>query len=391
MVVKPPPPLPTVPKAVAAMIKKTISIAGSANQSIFSSNFDTRGMEAPVNTPTVPDVAGNKASLPRLPSPLEVPSGLTKKSLLPYAIRKVAAKELLYGGTRVLGLVQPPPALVYHRSDLLKIPSPDEEVAMENFVPEEFGARMLPNNVAFRSRSEMLLTRNKDLHRRFLAAHRDDANSKTAAVDGSYDRAKFVSNSRVFSVPSSIGASHSLAHGYEVGEVSPLDNTNLPAQSRRRYHPSRSELSVLPASNNIFRDRSAHFGRARNISSGVPMAATYASPFAEQEMAITGQKPTVYSITSFYDQERQRQLIAGGGSTDGSQVQYTGFVFKPFQLVMPVQGVFSYAMRAEGLRSPSGHLRQETLDRKGFGWRKKQRTMWQQDTATRGFKPDRFF
>lgn len=398
MVAKPQPPKPIAPKVVAGMMKQALGIVGSTNTALYSSAYNTKGVAPSVISPTVKDAAGNTSSLSTLPSVSEASSGLTKKSLLPYAIRKVAAKEMLYGGARVIGLVQPPPAIVYHRSDLMKLPTPRQEVDMEGFEVEEFGVRMFPNNVGFRSRHHMLLLRNKDLLRRFNVAHRSTLDPTSGGGGGDapvFDRSTYTRTRTVFGVPSSIGVSHSKAAAtgeghHQVSEANPADGGGLPPSRRRRYHPRPEDLSILPdTASNIYRDGSAHFARARTLSSGVPLVGVYASPFHDQEVEASGQSANVFSLCSFYDQERQRQLIALSGA--GGDVPYTGFVFKPFQMVMPVSGVFTYAMRSEGLRSPSGHLRQETLDRKGFGWRKKQRAMWQQDVGTRGFKPDRFY
>lgn len=378
------------------MMKQALGVVGSTNTSLYSHSYNTKGVAPSVISPTVKDISGNVAGLSVLPSVSETPSGLTKTTLLPYAIRKVAAKELLYGGARVIGLVQPPPSIVYHQSDLLKLPTPRQEVDMEGFEVEEFGIRMFPSNVGFRSRHHMLLVRNKDLLRRFMVAHR---HADAADASPAFDRSKYTRTRTVFSVPSTIGMSHSKAAAAAAGdqeyeqklsEANPANKDGLPPSRRRRFHPRPEDLSILPdTASNIYQDGSAHFARARTLSSGVPLVGVYASPFHEQEVQASGQNANVFSLCSFYDQERQRQLIAHSGAA--GDVSYTGFVFKPFQMVMPVSGVFTYAMRSEGLRSPSGHLRQETLDRKGFGWRKKQRAMWQQDVKTRGFKPDRFY
>lgn len=65
--------------------------------------------------------------------------------------------------------------------------------------------------------------------------------------------------------------------------------------------------------------------------------------------------------------------------------------FMPLQMVKPRHSTFAVAVRGTGIRSTRGQLAQELLDGKGFGWKRKARSLWQQDTATKGFRPRRYF
>lgn len=65
--------------------------------------------------------------------------------------------------------------------------------------------------------------------------------------------------------------------------------------------------------------------------------------------------------------------------------------FMPLQMVKPIQSNWAPAVRGSGPRSTRGQLFQERLDQKGFGWKKKARSLWQQDIETNGFRPHRYF
>ena len=103
-------------------------------------------------------------------------------------------------------------------------------------------------------------------------------------------------------------------------------------------------------------------------------------------LSITGYDRVGSREEAFVPQERTSP------ATMGSEVfGLGGGRFMPLQTVKPVHHTFSPAQRTSGLTNPAGRLKQELLDRKGFGWQKKQRFLWQQDTATRGYRPDKFY
>ncbi|KAK7198608.1 hypothetical protein NESM_000823900 [Novymonas esmeraldas] len=63
----------------------------------------------------------------------------------------------------------------------------------------------------------------------------------------------------------------------------------------------------------------------------------------------------------------------------------------PLQMLKPMGHSWSAATRSSGVRGPHMQLMQERLDQKGFGWKRKSRSLWQQDVATAGFRPHRYF
>lgn len=63
----------------------------------------------------------------------------------------------------------------------------------------------------------------------------------------------------------------------------------------------------------------------------------------------------------------------------------------PLQMLKPMGHSWSASVRSSGVRGPSMQLMQERLDQKGFGWKRKSRSLWQQDVDTAGFRPHRYF
>lgn len=74
-------------------------------------------------------------------------------------------------------------------------------------------------------------------------------------------------------------------------------------------------------------------------------------------------------------------------SHSGAYLQH----WMPLQMLKPMGHSWSASMRSSGVRGPSMQLMQERLDQKGFGWKRKSRSLWQQDTDTAGFRPHRYF
>ncbi|CUI14158.1 Hypothetical protein, putative [Bodo saltans] len=74
-----------------------------------------------------------------------------------------------------------------------------------------------------------------------------------------------------------------------------------------------------------------------------------------------------------------------------AEVFGAGKRFMPLQMVKPKASLYSVATRGTGVRSTRGQLYQERLDGKGFGWKRKARSLWQQDIDTNGFRPHRYF
>ncbi|KAG8345258.1 hypothetical protein ERJ75_000960800 [Trypanosoma vivax] len=77
-------------------------------------------------------------------------------------------------------------------------------------------------------------------------------------------------------------------------------------------------------------------------------------------------------------------------TTPGIDV-YNPRVWWPLQVLKPMGHNWSPALRSAGVRGPHMQLLQERIDKKGFGWKRKSRSLWQQDIDTAGFRPKRFF
>lgn len=65
--------------------------------------------------------------------------------------------------------------------------------------------------------------------------------------------------------------------------------------------------------------------------------------------------------------------------------------FMPLQMMKPMAGRYSPAVRSTGITGTRQQIFQERLDGKGFGWKKKARSLWQQDVDTKGFRPRRYY
>lgn len=63
----------------------------------------------------------------------------------------------------------------------------------------------------------------------------------------------------------------------------------------------------------------------------------------------------------------------------------------PLQVLKPMGSSFTYAGKGTGLQISRMGLRQELLDGKGFGWKKKSRSLWQLDPDSKGYRPNRYY
>jgi hypothetical protein len=192
-------------------------------------------------------------------------SGATKSMqlLLGYPLRKAAAKEMLYGGARVIGLVAPPPPIQKTFSEKTTLPTLDEERQDMQLDFTEVTRVLTPNNLHARSRQSLAFVKSKDLLR-----------------------------------------------NYE--------------QMKKPFHTPSRDLSITPMPHDEWLRKS----------------------------------------------DRQREFL-------------------PVASMKPANVAFGTGDREGGLRPASSPLRHERLDRKGFGYKKKQYGLWQQDTNTQSFTPER--
>ncbi|RNF17193.1 uncharacterized protein Tco025E_04895 [Trypanosoma conorhini] len=78
-------------------------------------------------------------------------------------------------------------------------------------------------------------------------------------------------------------------------------------------------------------------------------------------------------------------------TTPAEVALYHPRAWRPLQMLKPMPHNWSPTLRSSGVRGPHMQLMQERLDGKGFGWKRKSRSLWQQDINTAGFRPKRFF
>ncbi|ESL09101.1 hypothetical protein TRSC58_03186 [Trypanosoma rangeli SC58] len=78
-------------------------------------------------------------------------------------------------------------------------------------------------------------------------------------------------------------------------------------------------------------------------------------------------------------------------TTPAEVAVYNPRAWRPLQMLKPMPHNWSPTLRSSGVRGPHMQLMQERLDGKGFGWKRKSRSLWQQDIDTAGFRPKRFF
>ncbi|CCW71882.1 unnamed protein product [Phytomonas sp. Hart1] len=88
---------------------------------------------------------------------------------------------------------------------------------------------------------------------------------------------------------------------------------------------------------------------------------------------------------------RERHRRGGGDAPTPGPSSRPDRRWTPLQMLKPIPHTWSPGIRSCGTRGPAMQLLQERLDRKGFGWKRKSRSLWQQDIDTAGFRPHRFF
>ncbi|EAN78941.1 hypothetical protein, conserved [Trypanosoma brucei brucei TREU927] len=80
-----------------------------------------------------------------------------------------------------------------------------------------------------------------------------------------------------------------------------------------------------------------------------------------------------------------------GRTTPADVAAYHPRAWRPYQMLKPMPHNWGPAVRSSGVRGPHMQLLQERIDKKGFGWKRKSRSLWQQDISTAGFRPKRYF
>ncbi|TPP50950.1 hypothetical protein CGC21_19005 [Leishmania donovani] len=318
--------------------------------------------------------------------------------LLPYALRRAAACEMLYGGSRVQYLVQPPFKLHKIRSENLPPPSlyaERHDLGLEMQLPRDMhvynsinmaiqrqrhhnsslpyakhdtnnvlAMRLFPVNIGVRARTEAIRIRTEDCLQRLRDAdlcakmripleyplplsHR----SQYAAVH----RAR---RERCYDAPTEKAGESAAVAAEEASRTAHLRGAAA--------HPPPSELSILTRPV----DR---LGRHSGSSAAACTADADHLSFPVHPFAAAAVSSGCHSARS------------------GSAARLASQRWLPLQTLKPMGHNWSAATRSSGVRGPHMQLMQERLDQKGFGWKRKSRSLWQQDVATAGFRPHRYF
>ncbi|KAG5507364.1 hypothetical protein GH5_07460 [Leishmania sp. Ghana 2012 LV757] len=353
-------------------------------------------------------------------------------ALLPYALRRAAACEMLYGGARVQHLVQlpftlhkirsenlPPPSLYAERHDLgLEMQLPRDlhgynniNMAIQRQVGADAGTmdgeqqlpgghgdgfdmgsffseqhhperhhnsslpyikydtnnvlamRLFPVNIGVRARTEAIRIRTEDCLQRLRDADLCakmrkplehplplSRRSQYAAVD------RMRRERRYDTVPA------------EAGE----DATTTAEEASRTEHLRGASAHPPPSELSIFTrpvDRPpSHSGSSAACTVDVDDMCFPVHPFAAAAASAIRR-----------------------GVRSGNSAQLASQRWLPLQTLKPMGHSWSAATRSSGVRGPHMQLMQERLDQKGFGWKRKSRSLWQQDVATAGFRPHRYF
>ncbi|CAD2217604.1 hypothetical protein AGDE_03251 [Angomonas deanei] len=88
-----------------------------------------------------------------------------------------------------------------------------------------------------------------------------------------------------------------------------------------------------------------------------------------------------------------QDIVAASENKNKNNIHNNNKSYVPLQTLKPLAYSTGYgtSIRGSGTRGPSAQLYQERLDQKGFGWKKKSRSLWQLDVDTAGFRPRRYF
>ncbi|KPA82892.1 putative mitochondrial hypothetical protein [Leptomonas pyrrhocoris] len=313
----------------------------------------------------------------------------TRKPLLPYALRRASAYEMLYGGARVQYLIQHPFQLHTVRSEDLPSPSLDAErhdLALEMQLPRDLGPY---NNI------------NMNIQRQAGA----DVNVPDAAADRhtkeGFDMGAFFSDQH-----------HPERHHNSSLPYSQHDTNNVMGL---RLFPlnigvrARTEAVRIRTDDCLQRLRVAKLCAQAQQPLEYPLPLHRQSRYASVQPAMSPDRtahlrgaaahPTPSQLSIF---TRPVDRVDGADGEDRRHsprvcpvhpfaVAAVTRAWLPLQMLKPMGHNWSAATRSSGTRGPHMQLMQERLDQKGFGWKRKSRSLWQQDVATAGFRPHRYF
>lgn len=336
--------------------------------------------------------------------------------LLPYALRRASACEMLYGGARVQHLVQPAFPLHKIHSEHLPSPSLDAErhdLALEMQLPRSLDPY---NNINMNIQRQV----GADVNDPDVAPQQQHGSSSSSR-DG-FDMGAFYSD-----------VHHPERHHTSSLPYSQHDTNNVMAM---RLFPvniglrARTEAVRIRTEDCLQRLRDAKLcamvhqpteyplplsRRSQYAAHGTAAAATAAAGEEEENARSTAHlrgaaahpPPSQLSIfTRPADRADQpaapvrhrfplhpfaQAAAPAAHAARGASAQTSARAWMPLQMLKPMGHNWSPAGRSSGIRGPHMQLMQERLDQKGFGWKRKSRSLWQQDVDTAGFRPHRYF
>lgn len=359
------------------------------------------------------------------------------KPLLPYAVRRAAAAEMLYGGARVQHLVQPPFPLHKVQSENLPPPSLDHErhdLGLEMQLPRDLHAynninmaiqrhvgadvntpdaaastadssdgfnmgtyytehhhperhhnsslpysthdtnnvlamRLFPVNIGLRVRTEAVRIRTEDCLQRLRDAQRCAKvgvpleHPLPLSARSAYDAVHRARHERRHD-----GAAAGLARGGEQAEGEEEEAARTAHLHGAAAHPPPASLSIFTRPV----DR-----RTESRGAGGALGSTHTPVHVR------------FPVHPYSAAAGTAASRGSGGSATPTRPSSQQWM--PLQMLKPLGHNWSAATRSSGVRGPHMQLMQERLDQKGFGWKRKSRSLWQQDVDTAGFRPHRYF
>jgi hypothetical protein len=321
-------------------------------------------------------------------------SAAARTPLLPYAIRRASAYEMLYGGTRVQHLVQPAFQLHKIRSEDLPSPSLDAErhdLALEMQLPRDLGPY---NNISMHIQRQVGADVNMsdadgaskhskegfDMGTFYADLHHPERHHNSSLPYTQHDTNNVMAL-RMFPINIGIRARTEAVRLRTEDCLQRLRDAKLCAQVQQPFEyplplSRRSQYAAATTNATITED-------AVEASRTAHLHGAAAHPPPSQLSILT--RPVDRSNSCDTRGAHKYPLHPFAAATAAPRA------WKPLQMLKPMGHSWSAATRSSGIRGPHMQLMQERLDQKGFGWKRKSRSLWQQDVATAGFRPHRYF
>ena len=327
-----------------------------------------------------------------------------RKPLLPYAIRRASAYEMLYGGARVQHLVQPPFQLHKIQSESLPSPSLDAErhdLALEMQLPRDLspynnlnmsiqrqvGADVnVPDEATNRHSKDGF-----DMGAFFSDQHHPERHHNSSLPYSQHDTNNVMAL-RLFPINIGIRARteavrirtedclQRLRDAKLCAQVQQPLEYPLPLSRRSQYASSMADVSASSLPTSATASASSRTAHLR----GAP-----AHPPPAQLSIFTRPVDRVDRVSA--EATRRNAFPVHPYAAAATAASTAARAWLPLQMLKPMGHSWSAATRSSGIRGPHMQLMQERLDQKGFGWKRKSRSLWQQDVATAGFRPHRYY